>query len=193
MAGVPFSCFSIVTSLAIQFPGVPRSLASSSLASPPPSVHSCWCGVLSTSLAPPRSVCNSWGVGSPRVLSGLFHGAQLAVDTTTVSPLKRDGAPPSKCHCGRRCPGESEAKEGRHVSRIGRAIRTLPSGRVGLRSGRKVVRGVLGCVVGVVCWLAQRSESFRFLLERRVALRSDGPTPSSAEVEVDARYVSLSA
>ena len=61
----------------------------------------------------------------------LFHGAQLAVDTTMVSPLKRDGSA-----CPRsatvRCPGESEAEEGSDVSRIGRTIWSLPLGCVGL-------------------------------------------------------------
>ena len=31
----------------------------------------------------------------------LFHGAQLAVDTTVVSVLRRDGTPPTVCHHGR--------------------------------------------------------------------------------------------
>ena len=63
----------------------------------------------------------------------LFHGAQLAVDTTMVSPLKRDGSTcPRSATVDGAAPGESEAEEGSDVSRIGRTIWSLPFGRVGL-------------------------------------------------------------
>ena len=58
----------------------------------------------------------------------LFHGVQLAVDTTPPwwSPEKGPFSMPSKCHCGRRRLGEGEAEEGSDVSRIGRTIWPLP-------------------------------------------------------------------
>ena len=85
----------------------------------PPSSRYCRCGLLLDPLGQPGSLRWSKSVGSPSLRIGwkrdldlvlqervdgrrlevvanwlpLFHGAQLAVDTTMVAPLKRDGTP----------------------------------------------------------------------------------------------------
>ena len=63
----------------------------------------------------------------------LFHGAQLAIDTTLVSPLSRDGLP----HL--RCSGSRTEKEGEDLSRAHKAVRESQTRGARWRGGRKMV------------------------------------------------------
>ena len=61
----------------------------------------------------------------------LFHGAQLAIDTTVVSVLKRDGTPHTRCADVDGAALQAAA-EGDHLSRAGWPVRQGEVGRVGV-------------------------------------------------------------
>ena len=134
----------------------------------------------------------------------LFHGAQLAIDTTVVSVLKRDGTPHTRC----------ADVDGAALQARWRKETTCPE--LGGQFGRARLV-VLGCEVAGRCqtnasvscasWPGPRSAVRRAwlsrwsvllscsaaravamsLLERRGGTGSDGETPSTLQVLADAR------
>ena len=146
----------------------------------------------------------------------LFHGAQLAVDTTMVSPLKRDGPafPRATVDGAALAWQRKDSTYPELAGRFGRSRLVVLACEVGGRLSEECqdflrqlakakVRGlpIVTRSRARQAWLwrwscllaCSAARAFALsLLERRVAFWSDGPTPSSAEVEVDARYVSLS-
>ena len=66
----------------------------------------------------------------------LFHGAQLAIDTTLVSPVSRDGLPHPRCV---REDGSRAKKEGEDLSRAHGAVRQSQTRGARWRGGRKMV------------------------------------------------------
>ena len=144
----------------------------------------------------------------------LFHGAQVVLDTTLVSPLRRDGTPHAQCaedgaallrarrRKERACPelsGEhGKAKlvvlasevGGRWSSETRSFLRQLAKAKTRhmpriLRTSAKLA-GMWRWSMILAC--ASARAFAQSLLERRGTLGHDGPTPSSDEMIGGARY-----
>ena len=146
----------------------------------------------------------------------LFHGAQLAVDTTLVSPLRRDGTPHPRCANvdGAALDTARRRKETTYPELHGRNGRTrlvVLGAEVGGRWSdesaqfvRQLAKAKARGEPPILRSRAQQAWTLRWssilacsaakslalsLLERRGGLGADGATPSASEVIGDARHL----
>ena len=143
----------------------------------------------------------------------LFHGQQLAIDTTLVSALGRDGLPRPLVACahvdGAILEAARQRKE-RHYPELGRTRLVVLAAEVGGRWSEESVRFLVQLAKAKVrhepkvmrvsaqcawmrrwrCMLASAAaQAFALsLLERRAGLGSDGPTPTTSDVVGDCRH-----
>ena len=126
----------------------------------------------------------------------MWRGAQLAIDTTLVSPLSRAVSASRRAEPRRSCIAESEKKEGEHVPRV---IWRRWSGTPGCIGGRSWVllerrgrsfclpnprryrhhissRRLRGCADGVPLWLAQQHRPSGEVTPSRPFMRLCGTT-----------------
>ena len=88
----------------------------------------------------------------------LFRGAQLAIDTTMVSPVRSDGTARRQCAATSGGSfGPSQEAEKAHLPRTGSASRSRPVGGLGLRGGRTLVEETRQFLTGLAAAKA-RSE-----------------------------------
>ena len=111
----------------------------------------------------------------------LFHGAQIAVDTTLVSVLRRDGVPRPRCPDvdGAALEVARRTKERRYAELSGRHGRTrlvVLGAEVGGRWSQETAHFLLHLVS---------------LLDRRAGLGSDGATPSTSDVVGECRHMGM--
>ena len=131
----------------------------------------------------------------------LFHGAQLAIDTTVVSVLRRNGTPHPRCAnedgvvlevARRRKEAKSEVS-GRWSEECRNFLSQLAKAKVRGVPPHLKVRArqawhsrwstLLACSAARAVALS--------LLERRGGIVADGDTPSTTELLADARYLGV--
>ena len=145
----------------------------------------------------------------------LFHGQQLAIDTTLVSALGRDGLPRPRCaHIDGAILEAARRRKERHYPELsgqqGRTRLVVLVAEVGGRWSQESVRFLVQLAKAKVrhepkvmrisdqcawirrwrCMLAcAAAQAFALsLLERRAGLGSDGPTPTTSDVVGDCRH-----
>ena len=137
----------------------------------------------------------------------LFHGAQLAIDTTLVSPLSRDGLPHPRCvrEDGAALAAARRRKERTYpelTGQFGRARLVVLAGEVGGRWSdetqaflrQPVPQQARARAAWLMRWRAilacSSARAFATsLLEVRAGGGCDGPTPTTADVVGEYRYV----
>ena len=178
-------------------------------------------------MSPPTFSCGTWtwpplgGVDGRRlevVAEGLpvFHGAQVAIDTTLVSPLRADGVPHRQCATSDGAPLQAARRRKERTypelsGTQGRARLVVLAAEVGGRWSEEtrcfislLARAKVRSLPKIIRARAQQSWHFRWgsilscaaaralassLLESRGSPGTDGPTPSTSDVMCDWRHM----